>query len=153
MKLKTDVPMPIPPISASSPRCPTMAISTMPSSGIVMFDTIFGMARESILRFMEAKVSHFRHSSTGAQRPIEKHAFGCRAPARNGRPDRKRAIPIGLRREARWIVRAAKTRPNHAGTDRSARASLARIHGGSERYNEARSYILCNGFRVSGFSA
>ena len=36
----------------SAPQCPAMAVDTIPISGTVMFETIFGSAMRSISRFM-----------------------------------------------------------------------------------------------------
>lgn len=54
MKLKIETPMASDPIVAaeSVPQCPAMAVLTMPISGTVMFDTMFGTAIRRISRFM-----------------------------------------------------------------------------------------------------
>lgn len=46
----------------SAPQCPAMAVDTIPISGTVMFETIFGSAMRSISRFMfitDAKIIYF----------------------------------------------------------------------------------------------
>ena len=54
MKLKIETPMASAPMAAaeSSPQCPAMAVETIPMSGTVMFETMFGSAMRSISRFM-----------------------------------------------------------------------------------------------------
>ena len=50
-KSKSIVPMAIPPIAVASLRCPTIAVSTMPTSGIVIFANILGIARRNMSLF------------------------------------------------------------------------------------------------------
>lgn len=59
MKLKMATPMAIAPISESTPRWPTMAISTMPTNGTVMFEIILGIASARIFRFMGQRSQFF----------------------------------------------------------------------------------------------
>lgn len=53
MTLNIMLPTAMAPIYELSPICPTIATSTRPSSGTVMFDTIEGMAMRRISEFME----------------------------------------------------------------------------------------------------
>ena len=46
------LPTAIAPIYEASPMCPTMAISTSPNSGTVMFETIEGSAMSSMSLFL-----------------------------------------------------------------------------------------------------
>lgn len=63
-----DVPMVMAPIWAGL-RCPTIAISTMPRSGTVIFVIMLGMARPTMRRLMEdvtlGNVEHFFVFSIG----------------------------------------------------------------------------------------
>ena len=78
MKLKIDTPMASAPIVAaeSAPQCPAMAVDTIPISGTVMFETIFGSAMRSISRFM------FIGAGRDVRQPLPDVVYGCKDKAK-----------------------------------------------------------------------